>query len=692
MALARLQGAGGAFGGGGAGGGRTTDDDRRGYAHDSLTRMRFSTAPAGKDEDKGEEIRQDGGGGGSGGGGGMFGLGNDDVAPPTFTNRWAMVAPAFATHLCIGSPWAWSAMGDVISREHGFVVSAASDWSLAEATAPLSIVFMLQGIGAAVAGPWQLKVGPRKAMAVAGLCFGGGLMAGAAAIATHQQWLLYAGYGMLAGTGIGLAYTPPLQALINWFPDRKGLASGLCIAGFGSGALVFGPAATAMMAKFKELPVYLGPSSEVPSRLASDGSGRLVVDAAEAAERAQRFAEPSADVASGLFANDPASLSRMDQIAAASPSSSLEGAVEVVTANASDLAKIPYDLAEGVYVVGTGNSGAAAALGCMGATYLCMMLASAATIRKPHPSYVPDGYTPPEPAEDGSGGEQLNLNPRNAIRTPQFALLGSTFFLVACGGMGLFSVAKPMMNDVFQGSLPAVVTASFAGTYLYTLALANLGGRLGWAALFDKLGARKTFYAITFGSIPLYLSVPTLVDQVVTTQEVLPLMLFMGSTFVAITMMGGTFATIPAYEAQLFGTKYVGPIHGYMLLTGASAASLAGPSILLKLRSHSEASAIEDLLSKADASTFESAFGAPIATAHEMVEAKTLTISKLMEIMPEGTTDPTPYLYNSTMYTMAGFMALAALSHAMVKPVDRKYFEMTAADEAKAETAAAKED
>ena len=75
-----------------------------------------------------------------------------------------------------------------------------------------------------------------------------------------------------------------------------------------------------------------------------------------------------------------------------------------------------------------------------------------------------------------------------------------------------------------------------------------------------------------------------------------------------------------------------------------------------------------------------------------MVEAKTLTISKLMEIMPEGTTDPTPYLYNSTMYTMAGFMALAALSHAMVKPVDRKYFEMTAADEAKAEKAAAKED
>ena len=152
--------------------------------------------------------------------------------------RWRYVLPAFATHACIGSPYGWSAVSSVLTREHGFVVSAASDWTFAETTMPLSIVFIFQGVGAAAAGKWQARVGARTAMTAASFFCGGGLMLGGIGIATHSLPALYLGYGFLAGCGIGLAYTPPVQALLQWFPDKKGLASGLTIAGFGSGVFV----------------------------------------------------------------------------------------------------------------------------------------------------------------------------------------------------------------------------------------------------------------------------------------------------------------------------------------------------------------------------------------------------------------------------------------------------------------------
>jgi hypothetical protein len=122
-------------------------------------------------------------------------------ASQAFTSRWLMVLPAFATHMCIGSPWAWSIMADALTRQVGFVAPAAADWTLLEAAFPLSIVFLGQGLSASVVGTWQLKVGPRKAMAAAACAFGGGLLIGSAGIYFHSLPLLYAGYGALGGIG-----------------------------------------------------------------------------------------------------------------------------------------------------------------------------------------------------------------------------------------------------------------------------------------------------------------------------------------------------------------------------------------------------------------------------------------------------------------------------------------------------------
>ena len=533
--------------------------------------------------------------------------------------RWWNVAPAFATHACIGSPYAWSAVSSVLTREHGFVVSAASDWTFAETTLPLSIVFMLQGVGAAVAGKWQARVGPRVAMTAAGFCFGGGLMLGGAGIAMHSLPLLYAGYGLLGGTGIGLGYTPPVQTLLQWFPDKKGLASGMTIAGFGSGALLFAPAMNYLMNKYSKLPDYLGSS-----------------DAVEVVNKGGKY---FTEVKSGAFQ-------------------------EVVIANAADIAKLSgkaSELAEGVYAVGTGSTGACEALVTLGAVYLGTMLASAAIIRAPRIVDVPASGKKEEEEE-----EVKSVSVDEAMKSPNFYLLGTTFFCLASGGMGLFSVAKPMMTDVFSAAMPSIVTASFASSYLLMMSGSNLGGRLFWPSVSDNIGRRATMSTFAIGSIPLYLAVPTLVDMTITTQSAASLYGFLGSTCLAISAMGGVYALLPAYEADLFGVKNVGAIHGRMLLF-SSAASLAGPSLLLNLRTKSENDAIRGLVETIDPETFQDAFGAPIDNIPQLMEAKSLTISKLLEVVPEGTPDPSPYLYDTTMYSMAALMGVGAVAHQFVR-------------------------
>ena len=108
-----------------------------------------------------------------------------------------------------------------------------------------------------------VQVGLRAAVSTGAVCFGGGMMVGGLGVATHNLPLLQLGYGALAGTGVGLSYTPPIQALMQWFPDKKGLAMGTLVAGFGGGSLVFIPAVSALMKNFSEMPTYLGTMDSV---------------------------------------------------------------------------------------------------------------------------------------------------------------------------------------------------------------------------------------------------------------------------------------------------------------------------------------------------------------------------------------------------------------------------------------------
>jgi len=258
------------------------------------------------------------------------------------------------------------------------------------------------------------------------------------------------------------------------------------------------------------------------------------------------------------------------------------------------------------------------------------------------------------------------------MKTPQFWQIWLAFGTLSSAGMAVVSVAKTMMVEIFSKALPYIVTGAFTSGYIMMISVANLGGRLLWSSASDYIGRKTVFTIFFFTSIPLFMLIPTLVSQVSTTASVVPLAIFYGSTLIIYSMFGAGYATTPAYEADLFGSKYCGAIHGRML-TASSTASVVGPMTITAMRSHAEHAAIHDLVSKVDPNTFQSKFGAPLSELDVLVKAKTVTINKLMHLVPEGTPDPTPFLYNTTMYTAAGLLVIGVIANFSIRPVNPKY-------------------
>jgi len=541
-----------------------------------------------------------------------------------------MLVPAFLTHACLGAPYGWSAVTSALTREQGVVVSAAGDWGLDLATYPMTIMIGGGGLAAAALGKWAARVGPRRAMVQGCLIASIGYASAGASIMHHNLPALYASIGLIA-LGNGSVYTPPVQTIIDWFPDRKGLATGIVIGGFGSGALFFAPSMNYLMSKFSVAPAFLG-SSGVD--LVTEGGRQFAL------------------VGGNLQ--------------------------EVVYASASELARLPFSgLAEGFYLVGSGSTGVALAYSTMGLAYTAIILASSLALKRAPPGFEPQGW---RPAEGTAAPMARSVHVDVVPRTPQFWLLFSTSALLCTGGMGLMAVAKPMITEVFSTSVPALVTTSFATLYLMSMAAGNLAGRIGWAAVSDKVGRRSTYLLFTSAGAATYASLPWLIGGVVSDSDspLAPALLaiFCANTIFAISIMGGVLATLPAYESDLFGPRHVGAIHSRFLLS-TTVAALAGPALLLNLRSAAEREAIASLVAKSSPESFLAKFGADPSQLESLVSAKTVTIPRLLEISPHGTLDPSPFIYNSTLYTMAGLVSVGAVLHLMVRPVHSKYFDIS---------------
>ena len=468
------------------------------------------------------------------------------IAGPGF-NRWLVPPAALAIHLCIGMAYGFSVFWLPLSKALGADASQACaadmslmaelftttcNWRISSLGWMFTLFFVVLGCAAAAWGGWLERAGPRKAGVVAALCWCGGLVISALGIYSHQLWMLWVGSGIIGGIGLGLGYISPVSTLIKWFPDRRGMATGMAIMGFGGGAMIGSPLAAELMKKF------------------------------------------------------------------ATPTS--VGVTETFLA--------------------------------MAAIYIVFMMAGAMGYRVPPSGWKPEGWTPPPAQTKNAMITNHHVHVDKVWGIPQFWLVWMALCMNVSAGIGVIGMASPMLQEVFGGQLLGVTTAfgqldkgqlaaiaGIAAGFTALLSLFNIGGRFLWASASDLLG-RKTTYSVFFilGGL-LYFSIPS--SAAGGSQ-----LLFVGATCIILSMYGGSFSTVPAYLADLFGTQMVGAIHG-RLLTAWATAGIIGPVVVNYMRE------------------YQIGLGLPRAQ-----------------------------VYNQTMYILVGFLVIGLICNLLIRPLNAKWF------------------
>jgi len=423
------------------------------------------------------------------------------VAKPGF-NRWLVPPAALAIHLCIGMAYGLSVFWLPLTRAIGIskstvcadmsvltaLTTTTCDWRVSDLLPVFEIGIVFLGLSAAVFGGWLERAGPRKAGLVAALCWGTGFLIGSAAIYIHQLWLLWLGMGVIGGIGLGLGYISPVSTLIKWFPDRRGMATGMAIMGFGGGAMIGSPLANLLMNHFK-----------TPTEV-------------------------------GVWQT---------------------------------------------FLV-------------MGCIYLVSMTIGALGYRVPPANWAPEGFTPKLKVGGLITRGDVHLN--DAHKTASFWLIWAVLCLNVSAGIGVLSVASPMLQEIFAGKLVGAPEVGFsaldaaqkaqiatiAAGFVGLLSLFNIAGRFFWASFSDKIGRKLTYFTFFGLGILLYASAPTFAHMG-------SKVLFVSAFCIILSMYGGGFATVPAYLADIFGTKFVGAIHG-RLLTAWSTAGVVGPVVIGYIR------------------------------------------------------------------------------------------------------------
>jgi len=282
----------------------------------------------------------------------------------------------------------------------------------------------------------------------------------------------------------------------------------------------------------------------------------------------------------------------------------------------------------------------------MGLVYFVFMMIGAFAYRVPPAGWQPDGWTAPAKANAMISRNNVHLD--NAHKTPQFWLIWWVLCLNVSAGIGVIGMASPMLQEIFAGKLIGLpdlgfnalsveqktVIAGIAAGFAGLISLFNIGGRVFWASLSDKIGRKNTYYCFFLLGIVLYALAPTFANMG-------SKMLFVAALCVILSMYGGGFATVPAYLADMFGTQFVGAIHG-RLLTAWSTAGIIGPVVVNYLRE------------------FQLAAGVP-----------------------------RDQLYNTTMYILCAMLVAGLICNYLVKPVDPKW-HMSDAEVAKLQEASAK--
>jgi MFS family permease len=393
------------------------------------------------------------------------------VAPPGYS-RWMIPPAALCVHLCIGQAYAFSVFNLPMTKLLGISQSTPADWRLTDLGWIFSLAIFFLGVSAALLGRWVEEGGPRKAMFTAALCWSGGFLISAVGVYIHNIWVIYFGYGIVGGFGLGIGYISPVSTLIKWFPDRPGMATGMAIMGFGGGAFIASPLSVWLMA---------------------------------------RFATPS-------------------------------------------------------------HVGVAETFIALAVIYGFFMMVGAAIVRVPAPGWKPEGWT--APAQPKKLITTRNVYVYDALKTPQFWLIWWVLCLNVTAGIGVLGQASAMSQEMFPGKVSVTAAAGFVGL----MSLFNMGGRFFWASMSDFMGRKNTYFVFFVLGAVLYATVPY-------SGSIGSVALFVLAYGVIFSMYGGGFSTVPAYLRDMFGTRYVGAIHG-LLLTAWSMAGIFGPVLVNYIRQY----------------------------------------------------------------------------------------------------------
>ena len=365
-------------------------------------------------------------------------------------NRWLMAAAAVGVHICIGSVYAWSVYVNPIKEQ--------MDWTLTDVTIAFSVAIFFLGLSAALMGKFVERKGPKVSALISAALFGLGTAGSGFAIMMESKMMLYFFYGVLGGAGLGIGYISPVSTLVKWFPDKRGMATGLAIMGFGFASAVWGPTIKVLI-------------------------------------------------------------------------------TEIGIAN--------------TFIT-------------LGAVYFVIMASAAMYLEKPEEGYLPEGFK--KKVEEGHKTIKTDLamlGAHEAVKTPRFYGLWLMIFINVTCGIAIIGVASPLLQEVLG------VTALVAAAAVGLMGIFNGVGRIVWASLSDYL-TRPVVYIIFFATQAVAFYVLPSVTEIILFQFIL---------YFIMTCYGGGFASLPAYIGDIFGTKELGAIHGYVL-TAWAAAGLVGPLII----------------------------------------------------------------------------------------------------------------
>ena len=358
--------------------------------------------------------------------------------------RYLVAIGGILLHLMIGSVYAWSVFTGPIAKQTG--------WALSSVTVAFSIAIFFLGMSAAFMGRLVERFGPRLTGTVAALLYGSGILLTGLAVQLESLPLLYIGYGVVGGLGLGAGYVTPVSTIIAWFPDKRGLATGMAIMGFGFAAMLTGPIAQNLIAGIGLVPT--------------------------------------------------------------------------------------------MYVLGI--------------AYLLIMLTAAQVIRKPRTGEVPAADIAKSVSLTGTA-----MTANQAVKTRSFRYLWLMFFINITCGIGLVAVASPMAQQ--QTGMSAATAAMMVGV----VGLFNGFGRLAWATLSDLIGRPLTYTLIFTVDVAMLAGILVFSSP----------LLFGIALCLIMSCYGAGFSVIPAYLGDVFGTKQLGAIHGYVL-TAWAVAGVVGPTLL----------------------------------------------------------------------------------------------------------------